>query len=694
MLTLVPCTRRSFFTTLFFSVLFTLLLACHPASWAATPMIAMGDRHVCALSETGTVQCWGDNNAGQLGNGTMERSATPVTVIGVDNAISIFSSGSRMCAALRGGSAKCWGDTSGSFWKTDSLGNFTIGYDLTPVTVKGITDAIAVGGNMSAPCFILSSGKVKCWHIQPLQETNPIYYIEVAGINNAIATSGGREHTCVLLRTGEIRCWGDNTYGQLGDGSTTNSTVPVTVQGIQNPIAITGRGNTTCAVLQTGYVQCWGTSILNPTVINTTPTTINGISNAIGVAFGSTHLCVLLKNSTVQCVGVNANGVLGNMSLKNSDVPITVTGINNVISLSSSYTNTCALIKTGEVQCWGSNQANQRGNTKIPTIPSSPTPVNVQNINNAISISTSSDMNCALLRTGAIQCWSGYNDGTPTLINGINNAISVVTTTSYDYNGCALLQNGEVRCWDDKSRTSTKISNISDAISISKYQKSSYFFDSLSYSAYFCATLRSGGVRCWGDGKNVDTLLDQFPADNQYENNSCELFDGGKVRCKGKNDYGQLGIGVITYSNMEEFATVVGINNAVAVSSSDDHSCAVLSTGIVQCWGSDRNSALGAGALSYLAPSPVMGVGGQGYLNLFSFSQGVDKVFAWAESHLPQFTPRGGNSQSLLGYRYRGYQDRYYLAVNEGGTPHVYYFDNISMNTLMDVGLLSDFLGN
>lgn len=107
-----------------------------------------------------------------------------------------------------------------------------------------------------------------------------------------------------------------------------------------------------------------------------------------------------------------------------------------------------------------------------------------------------------------------------------------------------------------------------------------------------------------------------------------------------------------------------------------DKNCTVLTNGTVQCWAASNefNS-----EVDYLATSTT-------------FNQNVDKVFMWAESLFPQFTPRGATSQSLLGYRYRGYQNRYYLAVNGGGTPHVYYFDNTSMNTLMDVGLLSDFL--
>lgn len=697
---------------LFFSILVSLLFSL--SAGAATPMIAAGGNHTCAVSDAGTVQCWGDNNAGQLGNGTMERSANPVTVIGIDNAVSVASGASHTCAVLRGGGVKCWGNTSGSFWKIDSSGNFTLGYDLTPVTVNGITDAIAVGTDyLGNSCVVLASGKVKCWGNMFLG-TGDTLFTEIAGINNATTITGGSGYFCTLLRTGEVRCWGRNEYGQLGNGSTVDSiAISVAAQGIQNAISVvaTGGNYKTCAVLKTGKVQCWGGYPLNNTTpVNNIPTivTVGGIGDAIDMAMGNGYTCVLLKNKTVQCWGVNNNGTIGNLSLPNDTTPSLVSGLDNVISLSSGYSHVCALLQTGSIKCWGDNSASQKGNYTIPLTPSSAIPVTVQNINNATSISAGTSSICAALRTGVIQCWgSDFNGGynkIPTPISSINNATSV--STGY-MSACALLQNGEVKCWGKNyngqlgdgttmdSAIPVTVKGISDAIAVSTYIVVASPFNSDYDNSFSCATLRSGGVRCWGFNQNIDTILGSSPY-LLYINyrTSCQLFDGGKVQCWGNNDYSQLGNGKLDGIASNTPVTVVGINNAIAVSSNGTtRNCALLSTGSIQCWGDDRNGALGAGALGYLAPNFVMGVGGQGYLNLSSpLSQNIDKVLSWAESHFPQFNPSGGISVSDSGYRYRGYQNRYYLGANENGIPHIYYFDAVSMTSFMDVGLLSDFL--
>ncbi|OYT90864.1 MAG: hypothetical protein CFE43_15905 [Burkholderiales bacterium PBB3] len=98
-----------------------------------------------------------------------------------------------------------------------------------------------------------------------------------------------------------------------------------------------------------------------------------------------------------------------------------------------------------------------------------------------------------------------------------------------------------------------------------------------------------------------------------------------------------------------------------------------------------------------MQPGPVVGANGQGALSLIDtpaaiLANDTDMVFDWAEKNFPQFSPAGAVSQYILGYRYRVYSNRFYLAVNQGGTPHIYYFDDQSMTTLMDVGLLADFL--
>jgi len=178
----------------------------------AATAISTGSVHTCALIKGGTVQCWGLNDSGQLGNGTTtdltwrERgssiiSSTPATVVGLKGATAI----SKTCALLSGGAVQCWGGDSS-----------------TPVTVTGLTDATA------------------------------------ASAAEATAISVGGGHRCAVLSDGTAKCWGSGGYGQLGNGAFNDSKTPVTVTGLTGATAISLGQYFSCALRRDGSIWCWG----------------------------------------------------------------------------------------------------------------------------------------------------------------------------------------------------------------------------------------------------------------------------------------------------------------------------------------------------------------------------------------------------------------------------------------------------
>jgi len=362
-----------------------------------TQSIALGHRHSCALLDTsallsGAVKCWGSNLYGQLGDGTTTNRATLVDVSGITTAKRIALGGSHSCAVLTNGKVKCWG-----FNTIGQLGDGTTTDRTTPVEVSGITTAasIALGGYHS--CALLTDWTVKCWGSNGNGELGdgtaadslnnwPERFTpyDVSGITTAQSIALGRTHSCALLLGGTVKCWGSNSYGQLGDGTTTR----------------VGSGRSS-------------------------PVEVSGITTATSIALGGSHSCAVLTDSTVKCWGYNYNGQLGDGTTTDRTTPVEVSGITTAAnaavfanraaaSISLGNSHSCALLTGGAVKCWGSNNQGQLGDG---TTTQRTTPVEVLVITDryvlsttsATSIALGSDHSCALIADLTTKCW-GLND--------------------------------------------------------------------------------------------------------------------------------------------------------------------------------------------------------------------------------------------------------------------------------------------
>jgi alpha-tubulin suppressor-like RCC1 family protein len=213
--------------------------------------------HSCALLEEGKVQCWGDNSMHELGNRTAIDSSIPVAVDGVTNAIEFTKSRNYSCALLDNGEFSCWGSVEHIGRHTCSvlgdgrvqchgsndhgqLGNGTRIDSASAVIVSGIAHAKDVSVGMNHSCALLEEGTVKCWGQNDYGQLgngtriDSAVPVNVSDITNATALSVGNDasHACVRLADGSVHCWGQNNFGQLGNGTTTDSPSPVLVCGV------------------------------------------------------------------------------------------------------------------------------------------------------------------------------------------------------------------------------------------------------------------------------------------------------------------------------------------------------------------------------------------------------------------------------------------------------------------------------
>jgi alpha-tubulin suppressor-like RCC1 family protein len=246
----------------------------------------------------------------------------------------------------------------------------------------------------------------------------------VSGLTDAIAVASGLQHSCALRVGGSMVCWGANDTGQLGNGTTTRSTIPIAVPGMSGVVAIAAGGFHTCAVLSSGSVRCWGDNSRGQLgrgsfASSLSPAIVQNLTTAVSIAAGLEHTCAVLAVGTAMCWGRNSSGQLGVIATTDQNTPqaVVVTvgptasvNLTGVVAISAGQggatdAHTCAVTAQGVIRCWGSNSRGQIGDGTNINRPR-PTVVNGFSANVAPQGSLRLNRRLADL-TGLVSCEAG-----------------------------------------------------------------------------------------------------------------------------------------------------------------------------------------------------------------------------------------------------------------------------------------------
>jgi alpha-tubulin suppressor-like RCC1 family protein len=305
--------------------------------------IAAGGRHSLALLANGTVVAWGENEFGQLGDGSTDIASIPAPVSGLTGVKAIAAGENHSLALLSNGTVMAWGDN-----ENGQLGDGGTQESEVPVTVKGLTGvkAIAAGGN----------------------------------------------HSLALLSNGTVMAWGDNESGQLGNGATKSSTAPVAVRGLSGVSAISAGDEFSLALLSKATVEAWGSNEFGQLGNSAAeegsdvPVAVSGLGGVTSIAAGAEHSLALLGNGTAMAWGEDRYGELGSGTIETSDeTPVAVSGLSDVVAISAGGQDSVALLGQGSVTAWGINRWGTLGDgtTGSP----SDVPVTVSGIGKVASVS-------------------------------------------------------------------------------------------------------------------------------------------------------------------------------------------------------------------------------------------------------------------------------------------------------------------
>ncbi len=352
---------------------------------ACISQFALGGGHTCAVASDGALFCWGYNLLGQLGQGThglATQANSPIKVAALGAGVAqVAAYAQHTCARATDGTVWCWGQN-----ENGEIGDGTQGTAAqkdSPTKAIGLAGAIDVHITYGHTCAGTSDGSLWCWGnnatgqlgIGSTVEQHVPVKVNLQGVGSTVAQfSLGRIHTCARMKDGSLWCWGSNIGGILGVGKDPSDVkyeaLPDKLAGLGNSVAEVAAGDFhTCARTTDGALWCWGSDEYGqlgddePKSPKGYPVKVAALGNNVARVFaGGASTCARTTDGVMWCWGNNAYGELGDGTQVSKSVPTKAIALGtDVVELGINMGNACVLKKDGTFWCWGANKQGQLG---------------------------------------------------------------------------------------------------------------------------------------------------------------------------------------------------------------------------------------------------------------------------------------------------------------------------------------------
>lgn len=313
---------------------------------------------------------------------------------------------------------------------------------------------------------------------------------------NSISAATTDGTTVCAISSGIAYCWGDNTQGQVGDGTTTDVVSPRRVENLTDVTSISTNLGTTCAVAG-GIPYCWGADVAATDTDETLrPVRVTSLANVSQIQTAGGTTCAI-AGGRVNCWGTSTYGQSGTSATEAAE-PNPLPRLNQATDVAVGGNTACA-INDGDPYCWGSNSSGQLGSNQLP---SSRTP-HLIGLLSVSQISTSGGTTCAI-SDETPYCWGNNSygqlgDGTTAPSNGPQPIPALPSATRISTSGgtsCAI-SDGAPYCWGTNSFGQIGDGSTSNAIRPSRVTHVDYADEIIVGSGTTCA-ITDGELRCWG----------------------------------------------------------------------------------------------------------------------------------------------------------------------------------------------------